>query len=67
MLEYASKKSEYTFDQLATAVLNFSQEEVRKYEEQKQEEKAKREALRELSKKLATSMALTNAEQDKFT
>ena len=65
-LEYVSKKREYTFDQLATEVLNFSQEEVRKYEEQKQEERAKRAALRKLTKELAISTAQTETALSKF-
>lgn len=66
MLEYVSKEREYTFDRLATEVLNFSQEEVRKYEEQKQEEKAKRAALRKLTKELAVSIAQTETDPSKF-
>lgn len=65
-LEYVSKNIKYTFDQLATAVLNFSQEEVRKYEEQKQEEIAKRVALRKPTKELAVSIAHTEGNQSKF-
>ena len=66
MLEYVSSKRGYTFDKLATAVLNFSQEEVRKYEEQKEKEKAKREALRKLTKELAVSIAHTQDDQSRF-
>ncbi len=65
-LEYVSKKREYTFDQLATEVLNFSQGEVRKYEEQKQEESAKRATLRKLTKELAVSIAQTETDPSKF-
>ncbi|MBQ3456931.1 MAG: hypothetical protein IJG36_10870, partial [Synergistaceae bacterium] len=65
-LEYVSNKREYTFDRLATAVLNFSQEEVRKYEEQKRKEKEKREALHKLSKEFAVSIARTEGNQSKF-
>ena len=65
-LEYVSKKKKYTFGQLATTVLNFSQEEVKKYEEQKQEEKARREALCKLSKELAVSIARTQNGHSKF-
>ena len=59
-LEYTAKR-EYSFDCLARAVLNFSQEEVRKYEEQKRKEKAAREAFRKLSKELTASMAKPKA------
>ena len=62
-LEYSTSKKEYTFDRLAEAVLNFSQEEVRKYEEQKQKEKAERAALRKLSKEL---VSLRTKGQGKF-
>ena len=65
-LEYIEPKREYTFDCLASAVLNFSQEEVRKYEELKRKEKAAREAFRKLSKELSTSMARTKAGRGRF-